>query len=79
MDQWQLCNGLSETTLHSHPVATVLHMVKRISDDGKSAWHEPPFTKEEEEDLYRVRLPDTNWRSDISTHFYTPTGWTGRR
>jgi hypothetical protein len=41
-------------------------MVKRISDDGKSAWHEPPFTKEEEEDLYRVRLPDTNRRSDIS-------------
>ena len=30
VDQWQLCNGLSETTLHSHPVATVLHMVKRI-------------------------------------------------
>jgi hypothetical protein len=28
-------------------------MVKRISDDGKSSWHEPPFTKEEEEDLYR--------------------------
>ena len=53
VDQWQLCNGLSETTLHSHQVATVLHMVKRISDDGKSSWHEPPFTKEEEEDLYR--------------------------
>ena len=34
VDQWQLCNGLSETTLHSHPV-TVLHMVKRRQETSK--------------------------------------------
>jgi hypothetical protein len=27
-------------------------MVKRYSDDGKSFWHEPPYTPEEEVDLY---------------------------
>ena len=28
-------------------------MVKRYSDDGRSSWHEPPYTKAEEADLYR--------------------------
>jgi hypothetical protein len=29
-------------------------MVKRYSDDGKSWWHEPTFTPDEEEDLWRA-------------------------
>jgi hypothetical protein len=32
-------------------------MVKRYSDDGKSFWHEPPFTPEEEAELEGLWLP----------------------
>jgi hypothetical protein len=28
-------------------------MVFRLSDDGKSGWHEPPYTEEEEFEFYR--------------------------
>jgi hypothetical protein len=29
-------------------------MVRRITDDGKGAWHEPPYTEEEEMEIYRM-------------------------
>ena len=32
-------------------------MVKRYSDSGKSWWHEPPYTPEEEEALGEINAP----------------------
>ena len=32
-------------------------MVKRYSDSGKSSWHEPPFTPEEQADLAWINDP----------------------
>jgi hypothetical protein len=32
-------------------------MVFKLSDDGKTGWHEPPFTWKEEQELYRRMSP----------------------